>query len=64
MYDVPDEQLAGLAESILSNKDEERKILDYILENKVITFVTESVKIEDKKVSLDEFKELFEKDNK
>ncbi len=59
MYDVPEEQLESLAESILSKKDEERKIIEHIQENKVITFVKELVKVEDKNVSLDEFKKLF-----
>lgn len=60
MYDVPEDQLKGLAESILSNKDEERRMVEQIQENKVITFVKETVKVEDKKISLDGFKKLFE----
>jgi trigger factor len=60
MYDVPQEQLAGLAESILSNKDEERRLVEQIQENKVINFVKETVKVDEKKVSLDEFKKLFD----
>ncbi len=59
MYDVPEDQLVGLAESLLSNKDEERKIIEHIQENKVITFVKELVKLDDNKVSLEEFKKLF-----
>ena len=60
MYDVPEDQLAGLAESILSNKEEERRLIEQILENKVINFVKETVKVEDKPISLDEFKKMFD----
>lgn len=60
MPNVPDEQLMGLAESILSNKEEERRLIEQIQENKVISFVKETVKVEDKKVSLDEFKKFFD----
>jgi len=60
MYDVPDDQLAGLAESILASKEEERKIIDNIHEDKVINFVREMVKVEEKPISLDGFKKLFE----
>ena len=61
MNNVPEDQLAGLADSILSNQDEERKIIENVQENKVITFVKELVKVDDKKISLDEFKKLFDK---
>jgi len=60
MHNVPDDQLAGLAESILSNKDEERRLTEQIQENKVINFVKETVKVDEKKVSLDEFKKMFD----
>ncbi len=60
MNNVPDDQLAGLAESILSNKEEETKLVEQIQENKVISFVKETIKVEDKKISLDEFKKFFE----
>ena len=60
MYDVPDDQLKGLAESILANKDEERRLIEQIQENKVINFVKETVKVEEKNISLDEFKKMFD----
>lgn len=60
MYDVPQDQLIRLANSILSHKEEERKIIERIQENKVINFVKESVKVEEKNISLDEFKKLFD----
>jgi len=59
MYDAPIEQLERFSQSILTNEEEQRRIVERILEGKVINFVKEAVKLDEKKVSLDEFKELF-----
>ncbi|MBT3242362.1 MAG: trigger factor [Bacteroidetes bacterium] len=56
---APEEQLIRFSESILTNEDEQRRLIERILEDKVISFVKEAVKLDDKKISLDEFKELF-----
>lgn len=60
IYDAPEEQMVQFAGSILSNEDEKRKITEQILEDKVIRFVKEAVKLDDQTVDLDEFKKLFE----
>lgn len=56
---IPEEQLEKYALEILSKPEESRKIMDKVAENKVIDTVKESVKIENKAVSLEEFKKLF-----
>lgn len=59
IYDAPEDQLIQFAQSILGNEDEQRRVKDRVVEDKVISFVKEAVKLEDQTVSLDEFKELF-----
>ncbi len=60
IFDAPEEQLARFSESILTNEDEQRRISERILEDKVVSFVKTAVKLDDKPISLDEFKKLFE----
>lgn len=60
IYDAPEEQLVQFAQSILTNEDEQRRINERILEDKVISFVREAVKLDEQSISLDEFKKLFE----
>ncbi len=59
IQDAPEEQLIQFAQSILTNEDEQRRIKDRVVENKVISFVREAVKLDDQSVTLDKFKELF-----
>ncbi|HKK60170.1 MAG TPA: trigger factor [Salinivirga sp.] len=56
---IPDEQLENYAKEIASKPEERRKILDKLAENKAVEFIKESVKIEEKEVSLDEFNNFF-----
>ena len=56
---IPDEQLENYAKEIAGKPEERRKILDKLAENKVLDFIKESVKIENKEVSLDEFNNFF-----
>ena len=46
---------------LLENKDEKFKIIERIYEDKVIKFVKETIKLNEKEVSLDQFKKLIEK---
>lgn len=59
IYDAPEDQLIQFSQSILTNEDEQRRIKERIAEDKVISFVKEAVKLDEKIVSVDEFKELF-----
>jgi len=56
---IPEEQLEKYAMEIVSKPEERRKIMDKVAENKVLETVKEAVKIENKEVSLEEFKKLF-----
>ncbi len=56
---IPDEQLENYAKEIASKPEERRKILDKLAENKAVDFIKESVKVEEKEVSLDEFNNFF-----
>lgn len=56
---IPDEQLENYAKEIASKPEERRKILDKLAENKAVEFIKESVKVEEKEVSLDEFNNFF-----
>lgn len=59
IFDAPEDQLIQFSQSILTKEDEQRRIKERILEDKVISFVREAVKLDEQTVSLDEFKELF-----
>lgn len=59
IFDAPEAQLIQFSQNILTKEDEQRKIKERILEDKVISFVREAVKLDEQTVSLDEFKELF-----
>ncbi|WP_462282174.1 trigger factor [Salinivirga cyanobacteriivorans] len=56
---IPDEQLENYAKEIAGKPEERRKILDKLAENKAVEFIKESVKVEEKEVSLDEFNNFF-----
>ncbi|MFO7863075.1 MAG: trigger factor [Salinivirgaceae bacterium] len=56
---VPDEQLENYAKEIIAKDEERRKIIDKLAENKVLDFIKDSIKVEEKEVSFDEFKTFF-----
>jgi trigger factor len=62
MANLPEEHLENYAKEILKNKDESRKIYERVLEDKVIVFIKDIVKIEAKEVTVDEFKKILEKE--
>jgi trigger factor len=57
---VPDEMLENFAGQILQNEDEKRKISDMVLDQKVFNYLKESVKLDEKEISLEKFNKLFE----
>ncbi|MFO7790329.1 MAG: trigger factor [Bacteroidota bacterium] len=61
---MPEEQLNKYAQEILKDEDTTRKIADKEMENKVLEVIKENVKLDEKSVSLDEFKSFFEEDKK
>lgn len=56
---IPEEQLEGYAKEIISKPEERRKIVDRLTEDKAVNFIRESVKIDEKEVTLDEFNNMF-----
>lgn len=64
LANLPDEQLEQYAMEILKKQEEQRKIVEKILENKVLAYIKETVKIDEKEVSTSEFDEIWKKDAK
>jgi len=60
IYDIPDEYVNNYAEDMLSKKDEARRLADRKLEEKLLTFIKNTAKLEEKDITVDKFKKLFE----
>lgn len=63
-YGIPapdDKELTNSAIQILQNREEANRIYDMLAENKLIVFFKETVKLNEKEVSYDEFVELASK---
>jgi len=60
LYEVPDEHLIRLAEHIMKNEDEQRTMIERILERKVVDIVLPQIKLEEKEISYEVFVKLFE----
>jgi len=56
---VPEEQLDSYAGEILKKDGERKNIAEKLLEQKVINYIKDSVKIENKELSLEKFNKLF-----
>ena len=61
LYNVPDEHIESYAREQLGKPEESRRLRDQKYDDKVIQFMKEKVKLEEKEVTLDEFRKLFEK---
>ncbi|MBN1597193.1 MAG: trigger factor [Bacteroidales bacterium] len=60
MNNVPDEHLAEFSKKILENTEEKNKIRTRAAEEKVIAFLKDTVKIDEKEINIDKFNKLFE----
>ncbi len=58
MPSAPDDMLAGYAEKILSDKEQNQKIYEKLYEVKVVEAVKEKIKVTEKAVSADDFAKL------
>jgi trigger factor len=58
--DVPDENLENYAGEMLKNEDELKKIYDRLYEKKVMDYLRETVKVDNKQITLEKFNKLFE----
>ncbi len=61
MFSIPEEHLNNYVEEMLNKPEERRKISEKKLEEKIITFVKDTVKLDEKNVTTEEFNKLFEK---
>jgi trigger factor len=62
MMNLPDEMLENYANDMLKNKDNARNLLDRAMENKIIDVLKTTLGVEEKTISLDEFRKFFEKE--
>ena len=62
MMNLPDEMLENYANDMLKNKDNARNLLDRAMENKIIEVLKSKLGVEEKTISLDEFRKFFEKE--
>lgn len=60
LMDVPEENLNNYAAEMLKNEDELRKTHDRLSEQKVMTFIKKTVKVDNKQITLEKFQKLFE----
>jgi trigger factor len=60
MNNVPDEHLEQFAQRTLENQDEVRKLHEGQMEEKVVAHIKETVKVDEKEITLDKFNKLFE----
>lgn len=61
LSNLPDDEMEGFAQRILSDKRQLRGIVDRALGNKVVAFLKTAVKLDEKTVSFDEFIKLLDK---
>lgn len=62
MMSLPDEMVENYANDMLKNKDNARNLLDRAMENKIIDVLKSKLGVEEKVISLDEFRKFFEKE--
>jgi trigger factor len=61
LYYATDEQITSFAKDMLKKEEEARRIAEKVLDTRVLDIVIDAMKVDDKKVSAEEFNKLFEK---
>ena len=56
-----DEEMNKYAQNVLSNEEEARKIYDSLYDQKVLNFLKNTVKVNEKEISYDDFAKLASK---
>ena len=64
LANLPDDQLAIYAQEILKKDSERRNLYERKFEDKVVDFIKESIKLDEKEVTTEEFQKLWEADQK
>lgn len=62
MMNLPDEMVENYANDMLKNKDNARNLFERAMENKIIDSLKTTLGVEEKAISLDEFRKFFEKE--
>ena len=57
---IPDEYLDSFAKEMLQKEEEKRRLTEKALENLVVSYVKDTVKIEEKEIAYDKFMKFFE----
>ncbi len=57
---VPDEHLENYAQEMMKQEEQRRQMAEGAMQEKVIAFIKEAVKVEEKEISRDDFNKLFE----
>lgn len=60
MTGMPDDVIANYANEMLKNKETSRNLVDRAMEDKIVTCLKSTLGLEEKEVTLDEFKKFFE----
>ena len=60
MMGLPDEMLENYAKEMLKKEDAVRNMVDRVMDEKILAVVKSSIKLSNKKISLDGFNKLFE----
>jgi trigger factor len=61
LYYATDEQITSFARDMLQKEEEARRIAEKVLDTRVLGIIIDAMKVDDKKVSAEEFNKLFEK---
>jgi trigger factor len=62
MMGMPDDVLENYAKDMLKNKDTVKNLVDRVMDEKILDVIKSSVKLSNKKVSLDKFNKMFEEE--
>ena len=60
MMGIPDEMLENYAKEMLKKEDAIRNMADRVMDEKILTIIKSSIKLNTKKISLDDFNKMFE----
>jgi trigger factor len=61
LANIPGDQLDHYAKELIGKEEERKKLADKLYEDKVVAYVKEAIKVDEKSVSAEEFDKLFEK---
>ena len=62
MMNFPDEQLEQYAKQVLQQEEQKRKLYEHKYEDKVIELIKEKAKLEEKEITMEDFKKQVEED--